>query len=180
MNKVNENRSGYKKTKVGWIPEEWLCVRFSEVFIRISSKVDVQNNKEYREIGIRSHGKGIFHKPEVTGESLGNKRVFNINVGALVFNIVFAWEQAVALISNQEHGFIASHRFPMYVGKRGKAYEPFFHKFFLTPRGKYLLNLASPGGAGRNKTLGQKELDDLKLPPTPRTKEDIRNPIYLG
>jgi type I restriction enzyme, S subunit len=171
MNKVNENRQGYKETKVGWIPNDWACVNYSEVFSRVSLKVDVEPSKIYREIGIRSHGKGIFHKPEVSGESLGNKRVFNIYVGALVFNIVFAWEQAVALISNQEHGFIASHRFPMYVGKKDKACESYFHRFFLTPRGKYLLNLASPGGAGRNKTLGQKELNELKLPLPPFSEQ---------
>jgi len=171
MNKVNENRQGYKETKVGWIPSDWECVNYSEAFSRVSLKVDVEPSKIYREIGIRSHGKGIFHKPEVTGESLGDKRVFYINVGALVFNIVFAWEQAVALISNQEHGFIASHRFPMYVGEKDKASESYFHKFFLTPRGKYLLNLASPGGAGRNKTLGQKELNELKLPLPPYSEQ---------
>jgi type I restriction enzyme S subunit len=26
MTKLNENRQGYKKTKVGWIPEEWDCL----------------------------------------------------------------------------------------------------------------------------------------------------------
>ena len=25
MKDRNENRPGYKKTKVGWIPEEWIC-----------------------------------------------------------------------------------------------------------------------------------------------------------
>jgi type I restriction enzyme S subunit len=28
MNKLNKNRQGYIKTKVGWIPEEWECVWF--------------------------------------------------------------------------------------------------------------------------------------------------------
>src|SRR5690554_3267482 len=31
MAKRNENRPGYKKTKVGWIPEEWECYRLDEV-----------------------------------------------------------------------------------------------------------------------------------------------------
>lgn len=31
MNQRNENRPGYKKTKVGWIPEEWECVPFGTV-----------------------------------------------------------------------------------------------------------------------------------------------------
>ena len=34
---------------------------------------------------------------------------------------------------------------------------------FKSKRGKHLLNLASPGGAGRNKTLGQKEFADLEI-----------------
>ena len=35
--------------------------------------------------------------------------------------------------------------------------------FFLTKKGKHLLGLASPGGAGRNKTLGQKEFQNLSF-----------------
>ena len=31
MTKRNENRQGYKKTKVGWIPEEWECNVFSSI-----------------------------------------------------------------------------------------------------------------------------------------------------
>ena len=31
MNKRNENRLGYKKTKVGWIPEEWECIKLMEI-----------------------------------------------------------------------------------------------------------------------------------------------------
>ncbi len=40
----------------------------------------------------------------------------------------------------------------------------FLNYFFKTKKGKYLLELASPGGAGRNKTLGQKEFTNLKFP----------------
>jgi len=36
--------------------------------------------------------------------------------------------------------------------------------FYKTPKGKYLLQLASSGGAGRNKTLGKKEFLRLKIP----------------
>ena len=39
----------------------------------------------------------------------------------------------------------------------------FIKYFFLTNKGKELLGIASPGGAGRNKTLGQKEFEKLEL-----------------
>jgi type I restriction enzyme S subunit len=31
MSKRNENRSGYKKTKIGWIPNDWKCVPFPSI-----------------------------------------------------------------------------------------------------------------------------------------------------
>lgn len=35
----NEKRDGYKKTEVGWIPSEWVCVRLSELTSKIGSGV---------------------------------------------------------------------------------------------------------------------------------------------
>ncbi len=167
MNKRDENKPGYKKTKTGWIPEEWKCVPFTKLFDRASLPVTVEPEATYREIGIRSHCKGIFLKEEVVGRTLGNKRVFWCQPGTLVFNIVFAWEQAVAILGAETEGLIASHRFPMYKAKNGCASEMFYLWFFSSPRGKHGLALASPGGAGRNKTLGQGELNFLFLPVPP-------------
>jgi type I restriction enzyme S subunit len=78
-------------------------------------------------------------------------------------NIVFAWEQAVAKTTQNEVGMIASHRFPMYRPKENLIELDYITQLFKTPKGKFLLGLASPGGAGRNKTLGQKEFDNLDI-----------------
>jgi type I restriction enzyme S subunit len=80
---------------------------------------------------------------------------------------VFAWEQAVAVLSENERGFIASHRFPMFQGRKNQASEAYYLLFFKTRRGKEQLTIASPGGAGRNKTLGQADLDVLPVPCPP-------------
>lgn len=157
----------FLKTKIGLLPKDWQVKAFTKVFTRISKPVQVEPGKEYREIGIRSHGKGIFHKDPVSGAQLGNKRVFHVQPGTLVFNIVFAWEQAVGIFSEKENGFIASHRFPMFRADEAKCMEAFALLFFLSKRGKHGLGIASPGGAGRNKTLGQQELNHLYLPIPP-------------
>ena len=99
------------------IPEKWRFVPFAEILTRVRNPVSVNNDTSYREIGIRSHGKGIFYKNPKTGEELGNKSVFWIEPECFVVNIVFAWEQAVAKTTIQEKGMIASHRFPMYKPK---------------------------------------------------------------
>ena len=140
---------------------EWQKRKISNLLTRSVSSVSVELEESYQEIGIRSHGKGIFHKEFVKGKTLGNKRVFWVEDNAFVLNIVFAWEQAVAVTSTVEKGMIASHRFPMYIAKKNKSVVNFIKYFFLTKKGKELLGIASPGGAGRNKTLGQKEFENL-------------------
>ncbi|MFY2646202.1 restriction endonuclease subunit S [Achromobacter insuavis] len=143
--------------------DDWKKRKVSDLLTRSTKPVDVEVEAAYREIGIRSHGKGIFHKGAVRGKSLGDKRVFWVEPSALVVNIVFAWEQAIAVTSKAEKGMIASHRFPMYKEKVGKCDVNFIKYFFLTKKGKELLGVASPGGAGRNKTLGQKSFESLEF-----------------
>jgi len=150
------------------IPEGWNILQISEILERISDPIFPEPEENYYQIGIRSHGKGLFHKEPVTGESLGNKRVFRVHPDCFIVNIVFAWEQAVAKTSANEIGMIASHRFPMFRPNNNLCDVDYLTYFFKTPKGKYLLGLASPGGAGRNKTLGQNDFSLLKitLPPT--------------
>ena len=141
----------------------WRTRKISSLLTRSVSPVSVESEGVYREIGIRSHGKGIFHKEPLLGKELGDKRVFHVEESAFVLNIVFAWEQAVAVTSAAERGMIASHRFPIYKPNECEADVDFIKYFFLTNKGKELLGIASPGGAGRNKTLGQKEFEKLEF-----------------
>ena len=68
---------------------------------------------------------------------------------------------------------IASHRFPMYKPKKDIVDLDYITKYFITKRGQNVLMLASPGGAGRNKTLGQKEFAKsvVKLPSIPEQQK---------
>ena len=142
---------------------EWNGRRIGDLLEKASFPVEVDAEKRYREIGVRSHGKGIFHKDKVKGSTIGTKRVFRVVEDAFVLNIVFAWEQAVAFTTKTEAGMIASHRFPMFLPKENACDVRFLKLAFLTPTGKHVLGLASPGGAGRNRTLGQDEFDKVAI-----------------
>lgn len=146
------------------IPRGWSLVNLGNILKRVKKPVAVKLDEQYREIGIRSHGKGIFYKDVRDGASLGNKSVFWVEPDCFIVNIVFAWEQAVAKTTLRENGMIASHRFPMYKPVCGKLDLDYILYFFKTPLGKHLLALTSPGGAGRNKTLGQQEFLNLNIP----------------
>lgn len=141
----------------------WSSVKIKDIFQRVGTPVTVEDGKVYKEIGIRSHGKGLFYKDEITGGELGNKKVFWIEPDCFVVNIVFAWERAVARTTQNEKGMIASHRFPMYKPVDGIVDLDYITRYFKTPRGQQILILASPGGAGRNKTLGQKEFLESEI-----------------
>jgi len=143
---------------------EWEIKKVEQVLKRVGKPVAVENDQLYQQIGIRSHGKGLFHKEFVTGEELGGKRVFWVVPDSFIVNIVFAWEQAVAKTTAIEEGMIASHRFPMFQSQEKHPVDlDFILHFFLTNKGKVILEAASPGGAGRNKTLGQKEFERQKI-----------------
>ena len=139
-------------------------VQLSKLVERVKKPFNPVSEKLYRQIGIRSHAKGIFYKEEVSGLSLGNKSVFHIEPNCFIVNIVFAWEHAIAKTTENEVGMIASHRFPMFKPFDDKMDLDYLLHFFKSKKGKDLLNLASPGGAGRNKTLGQSEFLKLQIP----------------
>lgn len=158
---------GYKKTKAGILPADWDVYMLGNCLSRVEKPVEVNPNELYTQIGIRSHGKGIFYKEPVTGAALGNKSVFWIEPDCFIVNIVFAWEQAIGKTTQSEVGMIGSHRFPMYRPVNDRVDVDYLISYFLTKRGTDILEAASPGGAGRNKTLGQDRFLKSKiiLPP---------------
>ena len=158
---------GYKKTKAGILPADWDVYMLGDCLSRVERPVEVKPNELYTQIGIRSHGKGLFYKEPVTGAALGNKAVFWIEPDCFIVNIVFAWEQAIGKTTQSEVGMIGSHRFPMYRPVNDRVDIDYLISYFLTKRGTDILEAASPGGAGRNKTLGQDRFLKSKviLPP---------------
>jgi len=137
--------------------------RLNKALIRIKREVEIDLKQLYYQIGIRSHGKGIFHKEPFTGQELGNKRIYWVEPGDFVLNIVFAWEGAVALVSENERGMCGSHRFPTFEFNTDICLPEFLLFYFKTPTGVRQLEDVSPGGAGRNKTLNQGDFLKLKI-----------------
>lgn len=158
---------GYKKAKADILPADWDVYMLGDCLSRVERPVEVKPNELYTQIGIRSHGKGLFYKEPVTGAALGNKAVFGIEPDCFIVNIVFAWEQAIGKTTQSEVGMIGSHRFPMYRPVNDRVDIDYLISYFLTKRGTDILEAASPGGAGRNKTLGQERFlkSKIVLPP---------------
>lgn len=139
----------------------------AEVAPLVRRPVEVEPDKTYMELGVRSFGRGTFHKPGLSGMEVGSKKLFTIEFGDLVFNIVFAWEGAVAIAKPEDDGRVGSHRFLTCVTNPDQVAAEFLLFYFRTPEGLQKLGEASPGGAGRNRTLGLKKLEVIEVPVPP-------------
>ena len=160
---------------LGEIPAHWEVTALRRLISQVAHPLTVDQEQTYREIGIRSWGKGIFHKEPIQGVHLGDKRVFNIRPGELVLNIVFAWEGAVAVTSEDDRGMIASHRFPTFQHLSALVDLDYLLMFLQSEHGRALMALNSPGAAGRNRTIRiDAFLDEMvPLPPLKEQKEIV-------
>ena len=116
---------------------------------------------EYIRLGIRSHAKGTFHEVVAEGEGLDVDTMYVVEANNLIVNITFAWEEAWAITTEKDAEKLVSHRFPQYRFHHGQ-YPMFYQYRFRNGRMKYNLELASPGGAGRNRVLNKTEF--MKIP----------------
>jgi type I restriction enzyme S subunit len=130
----------------------------------VRRQVTINKSKEYPELGIRSFGKGTFHKPAIKGSDIGSKRLFRIEPGDLLFSNVFAWEGAIAVAQPNDKGRLGSHRFITCTAEKNRVTADFLCYYFLTDGGLSQIRAASPGAAGRNKTLGIKKLEAIEIP----------------
>lgn len=149
-------------------------VRVGEVLELQRRKVALDTSEEYVEVGLRSFGKGLFHKPAATGAELGTKKVYRVEPGDLVISNVFAWEGALAVASESEQGLIGSHRFMTWIPREDDRVDVrYLLHYFLSEPGLLHIRRASPGSAGRNRTLGIASFEELRIP-LPRLSEQRR------
>lgn len=155
-------------------------VPFGQILDLRRSVVEIEMTGQYQEVGVRSFGRGLFIKDPVMGIDLGNKRVFRICPDDLVISNVFGWEGAVAVADECHRGLIGSHRFMTWVPKDlSETDVRYLAHYFVSDVGLSQLRSASPGSAGRNRTLSVKNLEAIEVP-LPRIDEQRWIAAHLG
>ncbi len=162
------------------VPATWDVKRLGDIAPLIRRPVEINPDASYPELGLRSYGKGTFHKPALLGTEVGNKRLFEIKAGDLLFSNVFAWEGAVAVAKPEDDGRFGSHRYITCKVDATQADTSYLLRYLTTPIGITSLTLASPGGAGRNKTLGLTALANIAMPLPPLKEQQKISQILDG
>lgn len=133
----------------------------SQFLIPTIREVD-KPKSNYTALGIRSHVKGTFLKPDFDPNTIAMEKLYNVKQDDLIVNITFAWEGAIAIVKKEDEGAFVSHRFPTYTFDRKVVIHDFFQYIIIQKRIRYFLGIISPGGAGRNRVLSKKDFLKLK------------------
>lgn len=141
--------------------DDWEKKPLSAIVIPYSDPVEVPHNG-YERLGIRSHGKGVFHEYVEAGKEITTAQLHRVAAHNFIVNITFAWEHAVAVTSDEDAGKLVSHRFPQFSMADG-IYDQFLKYMILDARFHHHLLLSSPGGAGRNRVLKIPEMLEYEM-----------------
>jgi len=139
----------------------------AEVAPLIRRPVQIEPDGAYPELGVRSFGRGTFHKPVLRGGDLSWQKLFGIEKGDLVFSNIKAWEGAFAVAGVDDHGRVGSHRYLTCVPNPETATADFLWFYLQSPEGLSAVQSASPGSADRNRTLAVKRLETIEVPMPP-------------
>ncbi|WP_437969149.1 hypothetical protein WMF04_07600 [Sorangium sp. So ce260] len=126
--------------------------------------VIVDQNASYPQIAVRSFGRGTFNKPALEGSDVTWEKPFIVHAGDLLISNIKAWEGAIAVVSEEDHGRFASHRYLTCVADPSVATARYICFHLMTPEGLHYVGEASPGSADRNRTLGAKALQAIPVP----------------
>jgi len=160
-----------EKVKKGEIPEGWTLEPLKNI-LKLELREVNKPKEAYWRLGLRSHVKGTFHELVENPKTVAMDKLYVVKENDLVVNITFAWEHAIEIAGKKDDGKLVSHRFPTFTFKEGN--DPLFFKHLIrTKRFKYDLDVASPGGAGRNRVLNKKEFLEIEVlrPPYEEQKQ---------
>ena len=149
------------KDKDGKDFPEWEEIRFGD-FLTLDLRKVTKPGEKFLALGVRSHVKGVFHKPNFDPQKIAMEELYVVKKDDLVLSITFAWEGAIAIASNIDEGGLVSHRFPTFIFELDKVTPDFFKHVIPNLKLRYILGNISPGGAGRNRVLNKNDFLKIK------------------
>ncbi|MDE3261784.1 MAG: restriction endonuclease subunit S [Acidobacteriota bacterium] len=126
--------------------------------------MEIDADGSYPGLGVRSFGRGTFHKPTIRGSDVTWQKLFRVEQGDLVFSNIKAWEGAFAVASASDHNRYGSHRYLTCVPATGTMTAHFLWYYLQSSEGIDKIQVASPGSVDRNRTLGQERLAAIDVP----------------
>lgn len=130
-NVLIENKKGYKKTKLGWIPEDWDIFKFSSIFERVNRR-NCENNNNILTI---SANYGLVNQEKYFNKVVASSDTSNyllLYKGEFAYNKSYSSKYpmgAIKLLEKYEKG-IVSNLYICFVNKPNINFSKQFFKFY--------------------------------------------------
>lgn len=139
----------------------------AEVAPLVRRTITIEPDRSYTELGVRSFFKGAFHRRTVPGSDFSWQDIYRVRVGDLIFSNIMAWEQAIAIATQDDDGCVGNHRMLTCEANAEAVVATFLWYYFTTEEGFAKVYAASPGTAARNRTMTATALMEIEVPVPP-------------
>ena len=103
--------------------EKFEFVEINNLLEPISNYVKLLPDTEYKQLGIRGNGGGIFIREKSLGKEIKAKKLNQVKDGWLVFSRLFAKNGSFAIVDDRSENGVFSNEFPTFTIKKGISYD---------------------------------------------------------
>ena len=178
MSERNKNRPGYKKTKVGWIPEAWDCVPISDLISELLPGVSVNTDDRPCKAGesgvlkVSAVANGVFFpeenkviKPEEIRRargrpSSGNLIISRANTSELVGTCGY-------VSRDYDDLFLPDKLWQTYFSQSNPCCAEWLNALLQIPRCRYEIAVRATGTSGSMKNISQRSFLSIRVPRPP-------------
>lgn len=150
------------------LPKGWRVVRVGDFARQVTDRVRVEPDKQYKMLGVRWYGEGVFLRETVKGDSMSATWVTPAKPGAFIYNRLFAWKESFAVVPPEFSGCFVSGEFPQFTLDAVQVSAEYLDLLFRLRSVIRAVNAASAGSAAvsRNRFKENEFLRmELPLPP---------------
>lgn len=155
---------------------QWPVVKLGEVLHPVERSELVDSSREYRILGTRWYGQGLFEKDNKLGQEVAASRLYRVHEGDFIYNRLFAWKGSFAVVPPEFDGCYVSNEFPSFLADTSQVETPFL-KWWFRRESTWLAALGLSTGAtptSRNRLKEASFLSlEIPLPPLPEQRRIV-------
>ncbi len=150
------------------LPKGWRVACVADFAQQITERVRVESGKEYKMLGVKWYGEGVFLRETVQGASMSAAWVTPAKPGAFIYNRLFAWKESFAVVPAEFAGCFVSGEFPQFAVDAAQISAEYLDLLFRLRSVIRAVNAASAGSAAvsRNR-FKEVEFLGMELPIPP-------------
>ena len=109
-------------------------VKLGDLLSPVSDGHIVHADQSYSNFGIYSFGRGLFHKPPISGTATSAKVLYRVKCGQFIYSRLFAFEGAYGLVSSEFDGHYVSNEYPTFDVDNERILSSYLALYFKSPR----------------------------------------------